>query len=602
MLFLAALAGLFLSVFAIGKGGFLVYNRSEEASTLADAFQVWAHGFSMDLSTTGYLIALPWLCCLVALWWRTMPLRTLLLPYYLLVALLLSAVVVGDTVMYEFWKFKLDSTVFAYLRSTEEAANSVSPWFMLTRLGAFVLAAAGVAWALCRVTPRRLPASAHRLLHTGAFLLLGGFIFLAIRGGVQESTMNVGVAYYSPRLFLNHAAVNPAFSLVASATKNKDFAKQFDLLPENERAATFQGLYAQKPGLLTDTLLNTRRPNVLVVLMESYGSQFIRELGGRPDVAPRFSSLVPEGVFWDNFYSNSFRTDRGVLSALSGWVSYPTVSLMRIPGRSAGLPSIAHGLKQAGYTTHYLYGGDIDIMGKKGYLVATGYERLTSSTHFSLSEVNESKWGANDRVTARRALQLIKQKPGTQPWHMTFLTLSSHEPYEVPYQRLDEQIPNAFAFTDDALGELIDSLKTLPLWANTLVVLLPDHGSTYGRTYQDPDYFHAPMLWLGGAVKQPRRMSVLMNQSDLAATLLAQLALPHDQFPWSRNVLSTAYRYPFAYSTFPSGILFRDSTGVSIFDTNSLLPITEQPAPSPERIRRAKAILQTSYDLLGTRR
>ena len=96
-------------------------------------------------------------------------------------------------------------------------------------------------------------------------------------------------------------------------------------------------------------------------------------------------------------------------------------------------------------------------------------------------------------------------------------------------------------------------------------------------------------------------MQVLMNQSDLAATLLSQMGISHTDFPWSRNVLSRAYTYPFVYSNFPGGILFCDSTGVSVFDIASRQPITEQPAPSPERVQKAKAILQTSYDQLGAR-
>lgn len=602
LFFLLSLATFWVGVFILGKLGFLLYNLGIEPFTLTDFFQVVAHGFSMDLSTTGYLIALPWLCVLVGLWWKGLPLRRFLLPYHIIIGILVAAIVVGDIVLYEYWKFKIDSTIFIYLHNTEGTANSIYLPLLLLRLLGFVVVAAALPWAAWRLTPQCMPASGRRVLHSLLWVLVGGLIFLGIRGGVQESTMNVGVAYYSPRLYLNHAAVNPAFSLIASSLKNKDFPKQFDLLPEDEREAVFQGMYPPTNGALTDTLLNQQRPNLLIVIMESYGSQFIREMGGMPDVAPQFSRLIPEGIFWENMYSNSFRTDRGIVCTLSGWISYPSLSLMRIPGRPALLPSLARSYKRAGYSTHYLYGGDIDVMSKKGYLVATGYEHITSSTAFSIAEVNESKWGANDHVTAQRTFEILKQKPADRPWHMVLQTLSSHEPYDVPYSRLKEKVPNAFAFTDEVLGTLIDSLKTLPSWKNTLVVLLPDHGSTYERSYQEPEYFHSPMLWLGGAVKQPRRMSVLMNQSDMAATLLAQMGLPHDDFPWSRNVLAADYTYPFAYCSFPSGILFRDSTGVTLFDTNSLLPITEQPAPNPERIRRAKAILQTSYDLLGTRR
>jgi phosphoglycerol transferase MdoB-like AlkP superfamily enzyme len=411
--------------------------------------------------------------------------------------------------------------------------------------------------------------------------------------------MNVGVAYYSPSLFLNHSAVNPVFSLMSSIKRTKDYAAEFDWLQAEELENAFDGLYPSQTEDIADTLLTTTRPNILVVMMESFGSKFVAEMGGIKGVAPNLSRLIPEGIFWENFYANSFRTDRGTVSLYSGWISYPTVSLMRLPDKVGTLPSIAHSLQRVGYSTHYLYGGDIKIMGKKGYLVAAGYEKLTSDEDFSLSEVNESKWGVNDSVAARRTFEIIRGKPADTPWHMVFQTLSSHEPFEVPYHRLADKKLNAFAFTDACVGALVDSLRTLPSWDNTLVILLPDHGYLYELTYESPEFFHCPMLWLGGAIKTPRRMSCLMNQSDLAATLLSQLSIPHAEFPWSRNVLSRQYTYPFVYCNYPSGILFRDSTGVTVYDIDAQQFISESPSPSPERILKAKAILQTSYDCLG---
>ncbi len=613
-LFYLSLVALFVLFFALGKTGFLLYNSSTEAVTLSDALDVWQHGLSMDLSTTGYLVALPWLTLLVSIAWKGMPLRAILTPYYIIIGVLLSAIVVGDTVMYEFWKFKLDSTVFAYLSDTQGATNSVSLGFIVLRLTAFALIAAALAWGAFRLTPKRIDNGQHRasslpiinytlpIVHYTLFILIGGITFLFIRGGWQESTMNVGAAYYSQRLYLNHAAVNPAFSLIASATKNKDFSKQFQYLSEAERAEAFAPLYVQGDTTLTDTLLRVSRPNILLVLMESFGGQFVKELGGLPDVTPNLSRLIPEGVFWDNMYANSFRTDRGTVSAFSGWVSYPTVSLMRTPGRSATLPGLPRVLRQEGYSTHYLYGGDIKIMGKSGYLIAAGYEHLISDKDFSYAEVNESKWGANDSVTAMRALQEIKRlEQSGKPWHFGLQTLNSHEPYEVPYHRLEDKVQNAFAFTDHCVGMLVDSLRSLPTWDNMLVILLPDHGSTYQSSYQNPDFFHCPMLWLGGALRQPRRINTLMNQSDVAATLLGQMQLPYTHFPYSRNVLSRGYTYPFAYSTYPGGILFKDSTGTTVFDITSETSILNEPLPNDARLQRAKSILQTSYQRLSER-
>lgn len=587
-----------LLLFALGKMVFLMYNADVSPFGCADAWQVWWHGLTMDISTAGYVTALPLLLALVSLWWRNLPLRWVLWPYLTVVAVLLAVIIGGDAVLYEFWKFKLNAAIFGYMQNPEGATSSVSPLFIITRVGGILLLAVLAGWLLLRRTPVHFPAVHRRLVHTVLLVLCGGALFVGIRGGVQQGVMNVGVAYYSPSLFLNHAAVNPAFSLLSSLSKTKDFGGQFNWQDDKSLARSFEGLYPGETEDIQDTLLRVKRPNVLVVLMESFGSKFVHELGGLPDVAPGMSRLIPQSIFWTRFYSNSFRTDRGTVSAFSGWVSYPTVSLMRLPEKLNHLPSLARSLQREGYHTGYLYGGDITIMNKKGYLVATGYRQLTSAADFPKRETSESKWGANDSVTARRTYEMIAGGQMPEPWHMTFQTLSSHEPFEVPYHRLSDKKLNAFAFTDHCVTTLIDSLRNTPQWDNLLVILIPDHGFLYDLTYESPEFFHAPMLWLGGAIREPRRMEVLMNQSDLAATLLSQMGISHTDFPWSRNVLSRNYRYPFAYSSFPSGILFADSTGVSVFDITSRKPITEQPAPSPDRIHKAKTILQMSYDRL----
>lgn len=587
-----------LLLFALGKMVFLMYNADVSPFGCADAWQVWWHGLTMDISTAGYVTALPLLLALVSVWWRRLPLRWVLWPYLTVVAVLLAVILGGDTVLYEFWKFKLNAAIFGYMQNPEGATSSVSPLFIITRVGGILLLAVLAGWLLLRRTPVHFPAVRRRLVHTVLLVLCGGALFVGIRGGVQQGVMNVGVAYYSPSLFLNHAAVNPAFSLLSSLSKTKDFGGQFNWQDDKSLARSFEGLYPGETEDIQDTLLRVKRPNVLVVLMESFGSKFVHELGGLPDVAPGMSRLIPQSIFWTRFYSNSFRTDRGTVSAFSGWVSYPTVSLMRLPEKPNHLPSLARSLQREGYHTGYLYGGDITIMNKKGYLVATGYRQLTSAADFPKRETSESKWGANDSVTARRTYEMIAGGQMPEPWHMTFQTLSSHEPFEVPYHRLSDKKLNAFAFTDHCVTTLIDSLRNTPQWDNLLVILIPDHGFLYDLTYESPEFFHAPMLWLGGAIREPRRMEVLMNQSDLAATLLSQMGISHTDFPWSRNVLSRNYRYPFAYSSFPSGILFADSTGVSVFDITSRKPITEQPAPSPDRIHKAKTILQMSYDRL----
>lgn len=598
--FLISLFLYYILVFALAKVGFMLYNHVSYDFGFMDVIQVWWAGLAMDASTTSYLLILPWLLATLSIWWPKLNVRRVLRPYFIILGFLLTLILAADIVLYEYWQYKLDASILNYLNLNNGATESVSAWFLIACFLALVIFTALLAWPAIKLTPKKLSSSSGKPLAAIVMLLCAGLLFLMIRGGVQESTMNVGRAYYSEHLFLNHAAVNPVFSLGSSISKIKKFDEQFRYASPEECTAAFQGLYPADTEDVTDSLLRTDHPQLIMIQLESYGAQFIEELGGRKDVSPEISRLIKEGVLFDNVYANSYRTDRGTVASFSGHLSYPTVSLMKIPAKLNHLPSIAHALADEGYSTEYTYGGDINIMGKKGYLISAGFQNLISSSDFSLSETTKTKWGASDSLVFHRMLELIATRSSANKrWFTTIQTLDSHEPFEVPYHRLPDKVENAFAWTDHCLGQFIDGLKKLPEWDNILVVIYADHGIMYDQTYEDPEFFHIPMLWLGGAIKEPRRISTLMNQSDMAATILSQMGVSHKQFPWSRNIFSKNYTYPFVYSSYPSGILFKDSTGVSIFDTNADKPILGRPAEGADlRLKRSKAILQKSYDLL----
>ncbi len=589
--FLEYLYCLLLVIFAVGRVGFMLYNRHLGDFGVIDVLDVLRTGlFAHDFMFVALLLAVPWLAALLSLRWPGLRLRALLIPYYILLGLVVGIVILADAVMYEFWQFKLNFVVFSYAASPEGTTNSVSTWFLVSRLLTALSIILAVAVPAILVTPKRLSLTGGARLWYRNLSIIWVFLLL-----MNVFYMRVGDAYYSSRLFLNHSAVNPVLGFFSSVPWSGQ--ERYGYLDEQEQNDYFQGLYPEETEDLADTLLNTPRPNILLVFMESFGGKFVQELGGVPDVAPNLSRLIPQGIFWTNYYSNSFRTDRGTVSAYSGWVSYPQTSLMREAPLHAALSSLPATLEESGYETSYLYPGPMTNMGKRDYLANMHFRNLLDHTTFRPEEITSS-WGADDSTSAMKTYHLIAEKDTLSPWFMVWQTISSHEPWHVPYSRLDDPVLNAFAYTDHCVGQLIDSLQTLPQWHNMLVILIPDHGYLYHQSFQDPEFFHSPMLWLGGAVKHPRRMDVLMNQSDLSATLLAQLGLSHRQFPWSRNVLSRSYVNPFVYCNFPSGLMFKDTTGVSIFDLSAGLPILEEPQDGGLREQKAKAILQESCNLL----
>lgn len=634
LLFLVRLYLALLLVFVLQKPLFMAADMPEDGSYgTGDYIDVAVNGLLLDIPMTGYLIALPLLVTVLSVWLSVrVPLRKIATPYYVLISAVISAIFISDIALYPFWQFKLDATIFMYLDSPKGAFASVSVWFIVWHTVLAVLVAAAMSLLLVKSTPKYLVPIGYRYTSygglrrrwerrkitvtktRGTLLLIALVVPLAIsiRGGLGESTANIGKVYFSEDTYLNHSAVNPTFSLIYSLDKTKNFADECNYFPEEKRKRIFDGLYARTDTPM-DTLLNTSRPDVIVILMESFGGQFVEAVSGRKDISPNYNRLAKEGVIFTNCYSNSFRTDRGTVSALSGYPSFPTLSVMKLPVKSRTLPCLANTLKAEGYACSFLYGGDINFTNMQSYLRTGGYGSITSDVDFSSEERKDNAWGVNDDITFSRLYDIVKEQK-RRPWHIGFLTLSSHEPFEVPYKRLDEKIPNAFAYTDDCLGKFVERIRKTPLWKNLLIVCIPDHGFMYPENITHEQHHHNTMLWIGGAVKEHRVISTLMNQSDMPATLLGQMRISHDAYTFSRDVTSREYqRYPFAFFTFKEGFAFCDSTGYTVYDLigdkvweNGDATAgggSQKDNAKREKLRtdKAKAIMQSFYDDIGER-
>lgn len=586
-------------LFIIAKIIFMLVNHEGQSFTVGDVLNVVWHGLSLDLSTALYVLIVPFLATLVSLWWDGRWLTRILHAYNLLVAIILTLAFVADTSLYPFWHFKLDSLCLQYFDSPAEMRASVSGLYMTVRLIVLIVGVALV-YKLYQRIPLWHKAPTYRSGATAGSILFIPLFVIGIRGGLDESTTNVGQVYFSQNQFLNHSAVNPLFNFVTSFEETSFYVPDYEFMSEDERHAAMEGLYFTH-SIATDSLLRTQRPNIVVILLESCGGIFTEDIGHRKDVMPQLNQLTKEGVYFANFYANSFRTDRGTLCTWSGFPSFPRSSIMKMPAKVRFMPGIAMSLKNAGYRTWYLYGGDINFTNMHGYLVTIGFEELHWKKDYSTEEQNTAKWGVRDDITFATLSDYLKTQAPTDPADARgpvlagYSTLSSHEPWDVPTHRLDDEVLNAFNYLDGCIGDFVSEMKQSPLWENLLIILLPDHGYSYlGVEPTHPEHDHVPMLWLGGAVKAPRRVEQLCNQTDLPATLLGQLGIGHDEFKYSRDVMSQGYTYPFAIHTYNNAITMRDSTGFAVFDLNADRTIVDESTDSEALLKKGKAILQTA--------
>ena len=561
---------------------FMLCNHAASSFSVADVFQVLWHGLALDLSTALYFLIIPFLVTMVAVWVK-LP-AWLLRPYYVIVAVVFSLAFVTDTSMYPFWHFKLDASWLQYLETPTEAMASVTTGYLLVRCLAVTVLAVLLFLAYNSIG---MPSTVRgHWRESLCHVVLMPVIVLGIRGGVGESVTNIGQVYYSQNQFLNHSAVNPIFNFFDSLTSPLDDLSQYQFFTPEECQTIADGVYTTQ-SVNCDTLLTTDRPNILVILLESAGEQFASAM-------PHLQALKTEGVCFTRCYANSWRTDRGTLCALSGYPSLPTLSVMKIPEKSRTMPSIAATLRQQGYHTSYLYGGDINFTNMRSYLVSTGWEHIVSMDDYTLKEQHTSQWGVRDDITFQTIYnQIAGARPG-EHYLWGYSTLSSHEPWDVPMKQLDDEVENAFYYLDDCLYRFISRLKKTPQWRDLLIVMMADHGIINGPVDQTTPLQknHIPMLWLGGAVRQPRVVHTICNQSDLPATLLGQLRLGHDAYPFSRDVLSETYTTPVAVHNYNNAQWICDTTGHVLYDFD-LQRVTINASNDAERLQRLdKAMIQ----------
>lgn len=574
-------------------------------ASLGDYFSAMWHGLPLDLSLAGYLTALPGFLLIASAWTNSLILRRIRQVYFGLISFVMACLFIIDLGLYGFWGFRLDATpIFYFFSSPKEAMASVSFWFVLLGFLSLLIYAAllyGIFYFVLIRKHKPLKIPYHRQNVSLILLLLTAALFIPIRGGFSVSTMNLSKVYFSQDQRMNHAAINPAFSFMYSATHQTNFDKQYRFMDPQKADSLFSEMVEKHA--ITDSipqLLNTQRPNVIFIILESFSNQLMETLGGQPNVAVNLDKFGKEGVLFSNFYANSFRTDRGLVSIISGYPAQPNTSIMKYPEKTESLPSIPRSLKNAGYDLQYYYGGDADFTNMRSYLVSSGIEKIISEKDFPLSD-RVGKWGAHDHTLFQRFLKDLKEEKPQEPFLKIVQTSSSHEPFEVPFQRLDNEVLNAFAYADSCVGDFVKQFKETPMWKNTLIVLVPDHLGSYPRPIESPLEGHTvPLIFIGGAVKEPRVVDTYASQIDIAATLLSQLGLPHDEFTFSKNMMNPNAPH-FAYFTEPTlfGMLTPENQLVYNLDANAVQ--IDEGTQKGANLEKGKALLQKLYDDLAKR-
>ena len=582
---------------------FFILTHYSEASQYAagEVAATFIHGLKLDISATGYVLLIPVLIMIPGLFFNGDWFGRLVKWYTYIIIIISSIIVVTDTLLYQYWGFRMDYTPLLYLNTPKDAAASVTFMQMAEVIGE-ILIMSFVFIIVCRKLFHKYFTGFARvrtlMLWIPVMMLLFASLIIPIRGGFGLAPINTGAVYFSENAFVNHTAINVVWNVGSSVINRKSTKNPYSFGKLEDSKAIVDSLLV-KTGQSVK-MINTTRPNILILVLESFGREFTGPLGGDTLTTSNFNRYCSEGILFTNFYSTGFRTDKAMPAILNGYPAQPTVSIMKDSKKNQSLPSLVRKLQGIGYNAAFWYGGNINFANFNGYLINSGFREIITEDDFD-PEFRNSKWGIHDNVlfeALRDSMKTVRE-----PFLKVVLSLSSHEPFEIPidpvFEGSDEiaKFRNSVYYIDKVFGEFIDWAKGTGWWNNTLVVVVGDH---YRRNSADiplssETIFQVPMLWLGGALTEKNiRITKYGSQTDIPLTLLHQMDLD-DDYPFGKDMLSPVSR-SFAFYTYNEGFGFITDSSKYIYDHKLGAPVITMGKGSSLAGRLGKAYLQVLFD------
>lgn len=570
----------FVIYFILTRFIFLAYHadftNELDSTTL---FSIPFFGLRLDLSAASYLSLVPLVLITASVWLSNRITKNILNTYTYVLVFVVNVLFLFDIGLYRTWGMRLDTTPLMYINTPKEMFASVPSLVLVGSVAFLIIFSVSICFIFNQLISKKINQFEPVKFWTAPLILL--FIIplaIAGRGGLQTVPVNQSNVYFSDKMYANHASVNFTWSFI-NALSQKAYSNDNPFHTMDNEIANKLIEKAKSPlraSLSNDSLqlLTSDRPNVIILIWESLTAKIVEPLGGEKSVTPNLNTLIHEGIFFNNFYSNGDRSDKGLISILSGYPPQPHQSIIKNPNKSSTLSFLSKRMADLGYQNAFYYGGDLNFGNMNTYFRNGGTADIISGNDFDKQDWN-SKWGVHDNVLLDRFLADINAQKEF-PFFKTLFTLSSHEPFEFPgdYAFGKDSDANLFRsahhYTDDAIGKFITEAKKQPWWENTLIIIVADHGHVLPTLKKEffhaPSKFHIPMLWLGGAVaKKDTIISAIATHTDIAYSLLPLIGGDNSDLKWGNNMFVTSDAH-YAHYVYNKGFGVITKEGAVVYD------------------------------------
>ena len=577
-----------------------------------EILKVYPNALKLDTSAACWLMAPMLLLMAIQLVakWRWIGVAKKVLMCVLLI--ITSLTIFGEIGIYEEWQVKINIKALMYLRRPKEIFDSVSTGvFLLLLLGTIVyITLFMLLYAKIVAKPKIEPVKLGGVKAPVSFVLLGGVLFVGMRGGFGDIPIHQSQSYFSHHSILNDAAVNTPWNLMHNYLHFKSIKDKNPFVYYDNQTA--DSIIAELHTMQSDStlqVLNTDRPNIVVLLLESWSADVVASLdtANRAGVTPGFAKLEEEGLLFTRFYSNGHRSQQAISGILSDFPPLQGNDITDNFPLYKYLPSMPKYLMEKGYGTAFYFGGDLNYGNIRAFVLWHEFQKIFEGKDFPKG-TPKGKLSVPDQYLFAQALK--DQKKVKEPFFHMIFTGSSHSPYDEPkvVRQLKwnvEQLPylNSVKYSDSCIYDYIKKAQRMPWYKNTLFILVGDHShATYrGHYINSPAYMHVPMLWLGGALKEEykgQQFETIGTHVDLYRTLMCQMGDTNTATYRGVDILNTSNK-GFAYYETNMGMGWITPEGTLLYDAE-VGKITDNTYPDStamdSELRKAKAYLQTLYD------
>lgn len=538
---------LWIILFAAGRLIFLLWNSEEIGdSGIGETAMAFIHSLYLDTAMACYLLSIPFLLLLITAITEKPFLFHVLKWTHAIIFFLFFVMTISELSIYDEWHTKLNYKALWFFGNPSEVFSTASTMQLITSLGGSLILSA-ITMLVYRkfVIHNEMPKRKPYWILTTFIVIVPMLIATGIRGGFQTIPINIADAYYSKNNFLNTVSVNSMFNLASSCIENANAGEPLQFMSSEQCEQLFNS--TMKPEKDTTLqILNTVRPNIVLVVLEGWSADMIESCGGYKGVTPNFDSLCREGILFTQCYASGSLSDQGMAAVFSAFPAQSQTSIITQPDKYDKLPCLNKNLKAAGYTTSFMFGGQLSYGNIRSYMYFNEFDKIIEEQDFD-ANIPKGKLGVHDEYLFPR--QIAELKNMREPFFASMFTLSTHGPYDFELKNdlgwgdKEKDYVNSIHYADNSIGEFVRAASKEKWFNNTMFVFVSDHShnSPKNLSFNEPAYRRIPLLFCGPAIDSLYRgmkMDFVVSQTDLAATLLNQLNLSSTDFIYSKNLFN----------------------------------------------------------------